>query len=320
MEMFFVISGFVIPYSMWRGGYQVRHFGRFLIKRLMRLEPPYLASIVITIAVALLGATHPAFHGSKPSYPTFNLLLHLGYLCDLFGRPWVNPVYWTLAIEFQFYLFTALIFPLLASRSATVRWAFLIAITAASFLPSPKTEFHAITLIYYLGLFALGMLAFHYHTRMIGLNGFIFGVAAMTIAVGLRMDWIRVTAATITALIIAFVPLPRRGAGWLVFLGGMSYSIYLMHIPFGTRIINFGARHTNGTASEIVLLAVALSSTIFVAWALSRLVEIPARRLAGRVKYQPQAVSATMHTWRCRLRRALFARLTAAKTGQTLLF
>src|SRR3569832_1975532 len=44
VDAFFVISGFVIPYSMSRGGYRGwKDSLRFVFKRLARLEPPYLA-------------------------------------------------------------------------------------------------------------------------------------------------------------------------------------------------------------------------------------------------------------------------------------
>ena len=36
VEIFFVISGFVIPYSLSRSGYQITDCGRFLIKRIVR--------------------------------------------------------------------------------------------------------------------------------------------------------------------------------------------------------------------------------------------------------------------------------------------
>ena len=36
VEIFFVISGFVIPYSMAKNGYQLRNFGGFLGRRLLR--------------------------------------------------------------------------------------------------------------------------------------------------------------------------------------------------------------------------------------------------------------------------------------------
>src|SRR5438874_1620600 len=49
---FFVISGFVLPYSMHRAGYRVRsHWRTFALKRLIRLDPPYLASILLALGL-----------------------------------------------------------------------------------------------------------------------------------------------------------------------------------------------------------------------------------------------------------------------------
>src|ERR1700704_4918895 len=45
VEVFFVISGFIIPFALYRGKYRVRNFGRFLAKRVTRLDPPYFATI-----------------------------------------------------------------------------------------------------------------------------------------------------------------------------------------------------------------------------------------------------------------------------------
>ena len=42
VDVFFVISGFIIPFSLHRSGYQIGQFGRFLLKRIIRLDPPYL--------------------------------------------------------------------------------------------------------------------------------------------------------------------------------------------------------------------------------------------------------------------------------------
>jgi peptidoglycan/LPS O-acetylase OafA/YrhL len=117
VEVFFVISGFVIPYSMHRGGYRVsQHFWRFLAKRLARLEPPYLVSIVVVVILWYLSALTPGFQGTNPDIRPTRLLLHLGYLNAFFGHPWLNPVYWTLGIELQYYLLVAITYPLLSSR------------------------------------------------------------------------------------------------------------------------------------------------------------------------------------------------------------
>ncbi len=49
VDIFFVISGFVIPWSLYRTRYAIRDYPRFLLKRNVRLYPPYLASIAISI-------------------------------------------------------------------------------------------------------------------------------------------------------------------------------------------------------------------------------------------------------------------------------
>ena len=39
VEAFFVISGFIIPYSLHRSGYTLRDFPNFMLRRIVRLEP-----------------------------------------------------------------------------------------------------------------------------------------------------------------------------------------------------------------------------------------------------------------------------------------
>ena len=51
VDVFFVISGFVIPYAMYRGMYRFKNFGTFLLKRVIRIEPPFLISIILVIAL-----------------------------------------------------------------------------------------------------------------------------------------------------------------------------------------------------------------------------------------------------------------------------
>ena len=55
--IFFVISGFVIPYAMQSVGYTHRDAGRFILRRLVRLEPPYLVAVVVMLALMLLSTS-----------------------------------------------------------------------------------------------------------------------------------------------------------------------------------------------------------------------------------------------------------------------
>src|SRR5262249_44709988 len=115
--IFFVISGFIIPYSLHRSGYALPNFGQFMVKRVLRLYPRYLLSTPITLLAANL-ALAPMQAGPAIHAGARQLLYHLIFINDLTGVPWVNVVYWTLAVEWQWYVLAGLFFGLLVSRNA----------------------------------------------------------------------------------------------------------------------------------------------------------------------------------------------------------
>src|SRR5262245_38837846 len=82
VEVFFVISGFVIPYSLYRARYRLRDFFSYLARRIVRLDPPYLAAIAVILTLALLASLksgRPIEVEARPVDWT-RVLLHLGYL------------------------------------------------------------------------------------------------------------------------------------------------------------------------------------------------------------------------------------------------
>ena len=90
VNIFFMISGFIIPFSMKMSGY---HFGSdsgiFFVKRLTRVEPTYLASIIFTV---LMGCFVNWFYQKELyAYSTGQILSHLFYLTNFLGYQWVNP-------------------------------------------------------------------------------------------------------------------------------------------------------------------------------------------------------------------------------------
>ena len=105
VPMFFLISGFVVPLSLLGRGYSIRAFPRFVARRIVRLDPPYFAALGLALLLALVrtqdGATFP-YHAS-------DVALHVGYLSGLARRPWIVSVFWTLGIEFQYYLGVGLV-------------------------------------------------------------------------------------------------------------------------------------------------------------------------------------------------------------------
>ena len=68
VDVFFVISGCVIPLSLYGKNYGISQFPRFMLRRLVRLEPPYLASIVLGIVLAIVAARAvPGYRGGVPT-------------------------------------------------------------------------------------------------------------------------------------------------------------------------------------------------------------------------------------------------------------
>ncbi len=121
VQFFFVISGFVITYSMLNAHYKLKDFPRFLMKRIIRIEPPYL--IVLALTVIFLWIRVKSGLGRGELYiPSWDqVLLHLGYLIPFSNYTWLSIVFWTLAIEFQFYLLFSLLFtPFVSNR--IFRW------------------------------------------------------------------------------------------------------------------------------------------------------------------------------------------------------
>ena len=164
VEIFFVISGFIIPYSLWRSQFNLRsHWKAFLAKRIIRLHPAYLASIILTIFLWYASTLHPSFQGQPPNLNLLNLLLHLGYLNGVFNQPWISPVFWTLGIEFQYYLLILLIWPFLSSRKNYQNYfcySILFCVPLV-FTSSSNLVFH------WLNLFGFRIISFEYFSNKI---------------------------------------------------------------------------------------------------------------------------------------------------------
>lgn len=283
VEAFFVISGFVIPYSMYRGGYQgISDAGVFMLKRLARLEPPYLVSLLLTIGLLYASSATPGFRGQAPDISLGRVLLHLGYMNVFFARDWLNPVYWTLAVEFQFYLAMIVLFPMLAHAEWRRRFG-AIAVMATLAIAIRDTGL----VFAYLGLFALGAGAFQVRVGLLrpllfaalaasltALNLFVLGAPAA--AVGL-----------VAALAAAFVNLPAIPIVGL--LGSISYSLYLIHVPVGGRVMNLAGRLPE--TYHLPALAVAMVICLAAAYVFNRLIELPAQRLSSGIRYMRNTVT-----------------------------
>ena len=280
VDIFFVISGFILPYSLFKAPYQpnAANYGRFLWKRVSRLDPPYLVSIVVVVVLAYLSAALPGYRGEQPHYSWLTILLHFGYLNAFFGHPWLNLVYWSLAIEFQYYLFIGLLFPLLSSKNRVVRLLFLCALgLSAVFIPSEGLVFH------YFFLFIMGFAAFLSRSAIVQRWEAVAVLGMALLGATATLGGASALAGMATSAVILTVEGTNRV---LALLGELSYSLYLMHVPIGGRVINLGERLGGGWISKLVWLTAAFALSMLAAFALFRFVEQPCRRYAGSLRFQ----------------------------------
>ena len=64
----------------------------------------------------------------------------------------------------------------------------------------------------------------------------------------------------------------------LVFLGFISYSLYLLHVPIGGRVINLAGRLPHTMPVELGAETAAMAVSLIAAWLLYRLVERPSQK------------------------------------------
>ena len=276
VEVFFVISGFIIPWSLYASHYQPRtDWARFILKRLVRLDPPYLASIAGTLLVAWMASRAPGYRGGPVHVTWPQLFAHLGYANAVLHYDWFNPVYWTLAIEAMFYTLVAWAYPYLGRP----HWGAYIAIGLAPLIVSdPRWIF------LYLPVFGMGIATFQYRAALIGRSVFCILICSFAAITTFAISWPATIAGLSAVLAIVFLP------SWewkpLTFLGTISYSLYLVHVPVGGRVVNLGNRFAHDLITEYAVLGAAIAASLLAAWALWRVAELPAQRVSSAIRFR----------------------------------
>lgn len=282
VEVFFVISGFVIPLALLRERYSLSNYRTFLLKRLTRLYPPYLASVALGFVLLVI---YSIYKGQpRVDLDANDLLLHLGLLNDLFGRPWINSIYWTLAIELQFYLMVGLLFPLLFSSEHWRRYvgyaAFVLPVFA---LPSSIFLFH------FSFLFLMGILRIQYASGFLGRLEYLTLLIVCSFGLFLVTGLVVLCAALSTVGAITFL---KRRIPLLDNLGRISYSFYLLHGSLGSLVLFLLLRFTMVSSELEKLLVVLLSvfATACFATVAYYLIEHPAMRCSSGIDYRKSEI------------------------------
>lgn len=279
VDVFFVISGFVIPLMLFKMKFRLADSGSFLLSRFLRLYPAYAAAGVLAIALWFLSSWIPGFRGESPSISFSGLLSNSLLICGFTGDDWIIPVFWTLAIEAQYYLIIAVSFPLLANESKRIRYGVLVAWVVAPLLAGVGP-----TVFTWSALFAVGILCYLKANRMIGTLGFWIFFSAAFLAHALTTGPISAATGASTGLVILYFPEVRSRI--LIWIGSISYSLYLLHTAVGGRVMNLAVRLPDTPIIQGVALLLAVVLAITASAIFFRLIERPSHKFSRSVRHQ----------------------------------
>lgn len=273
LDLFFLLSGFIIPYSLHQNHYSTASFPRYLLRRSCRIEIPYVASFLLVIIMRMV---HSAGSGELYLPPAKQFLLHFLYLNQYFGEEAFIPVYWTLAIEFQFYILIGLLYGPILSRSRWVPILIFIGWTVLSrYVWAPYNWF----IIDYGLIFLAGTLLFLFKIGRLTVWTFPLFLS-ITLFLLHGKSGIGPTLTVVSGL--ATILLLKRH-WWLTdFFGRISYSLYLTHLEAAGWL---GVYARDVVRNELLLKCIMVVFAIAFAIAFHHLIERPALRLSKRIAY-----------------------------------
>jgi peptidoglycan/LPS O-acetylase OafA/YrhL len=282
VALFFLISGFVVPFSI--GG--ERPLVHFAISRLFRLYPAFWLALAVLATTAWLAAEPPGMA---------TVLANMTMAPALFGQPWLSSIHWTLFVEMVFYVLVALLFSVGRLRSVGALSALGLALVAATVLPVQLRIHGAAHLpVQYLGMHLsflfLGLLLRLWLVERVPSAA----VAALALALAQLAAVLSVSdfslargdnfimegrtpilAAYLFALaaFLAAVRFGRPRSLVLARIGLISYSMYLFHGSVYAAV--YRALPLTGQIGDVAVMLACVALTLLVSLLVYRMVERP---------------------------------------------
>ena len=301
VDVFFVISGFLITGKLWResqqpGGLNITRFYAWRIRRLLpaALVAVALISLVGLLLAAPLDRSELAADGAASALSLANMRF-IGSVDYFAATTSPSPFlhFWSLSVEEQFYLVWPALIVLLTWRGGSSRRlivALLIGVVASFALSiwltdtSPARAFYLLpTRVWQLGVGGLlalvGVMGTSRRAGALAWAG-LAAVAVAGVALTAEMPYPGLAALLPTAGAVALLyggaapsgPVRLLAAAPLRFLGKISYSLYLWHWPLLVLPLMFLERALTGV-EVVASVAVAIG----VSWLSWRFVEQPFR-------------------------------------------
>jgi peptidoglycan/LPS O-acetylase OafA/YrhL len=286
VELFFLISGFVICMSCWG-----RNLGDFFRSRVMRLYPAYWVAVSATALVLVAWPT------VRESPPYSDVFANLTMLHQPMGIGHVDGVYWTLWTELRFYLLFAIVVWRGVTYHRTVLFCALWSVAAVFARGADNDFLKEVVEPHYAPFFIGGValfLVYRFGPNLLlwGIVGFSWLLAQHEIVAEIPHEVdanhahlsraICVGLISVFYILMALLALGRLNwVTWRGFtiLGALTYPLYLLHENIGWTMIY---RLHERKIAPYVILAVVFATMLVASWLLHRLVERPLAPWLGR--------------------------------------
>ncbi len=274
--VFFLISGFIIVYSLNRSNYESKQFFKFLLKRSIRIDPSYFVAILLTIVLLEFLAFLPSFNGHRFVFIPGQLIAHIFYAVPFTKYPFYNHVFWTLSVEFQFYLLIGILYFL--SDNRIFKFTFLVLFSLTCLIPFSNSYYLVFN---YAPIFAAGISLVNFYQKR-SLSNTILPLLLLCLVeykFGLPIFILLIfTSMAIPFFKIVIKPLKQ--------LGDISYSLYLTHPLVLIVFLGLAKRLGLGTINnQLLALFLEITVAVLFAYLFYRIIEKPSSDLSKRFFY-----------------------------------
>lgn len=278
--IFFLISGFVIPFSLVK-----MNRLQFLTARFFRIYPTYFSALALPLAIVWF-VSH--FYGNPFPWDFRTIIANFTLMHPLFNYESIDLVNWTLSIELKFYIVAAVIAPFIRRANISpllILAALVVAVNVftSEIPPSQWSRFNLRGLVgefVYIPYMMIGVL-FNYSIRgRIGILNFVLSAAVLFGVFFLAWKYSIQAAYLMSAMPSYGLALALFGSAYLFrnffrpnrildFFADISYPLYIVHSLLGYAVMRLLLDHgVNVYLCEIigflcaVLLACAIHFTI----------------------------------------------------------
>ncbi|MBG6093292.1 acyltransferase family protein [Actinomadura viridis] len=284
VELFFLISGFVILMSVWG-----RQVGDFAVSRITRLFPAYWFAVTLGLVIFLVTGIHSGTTGELGVARSY--LPNLTMLQDGWHVPKIEVLYWTLWTELHFYVLIAILAAVGLSYARCVIFMTAWLLAAAFAVEGGGKMINTLLISGWAPFFIAGMAFYLIHRFGSNLILWLIVLGCYGLSTHFSVErpdepfkwpgvdeWLIPTILAVLFLVMGLVATGRlRWLSWRGFtvMGALTYPLYLMHETVSRPLI----RTLFPYYSKWTVLALAIATSVAASYLVYKLVELPAQRV-----------------------------------------